>query len=115
MTHPAEGTLSGHSQRPKLRFRLTTIAPRKHKGAVDAEPFGKGKLDPEHGERLEQPGLGQVASIDGIEPHIRDELHNGLLALAVWASHEHNGPSLWVIGVLHIAVACGVEGLEQQG
>ena len=108
-------THSGHSQRPKLRFRRATIAPRKHKGAVDAKPFGKSELDPEHGKRLEQPGLGQVASIDGIEPHIRDELHNGLLALAVWASHEHDGPSLWVNGVLHIAEACSVKGLEQQG
>src|SRR5262249_41941216 len=25
-----------------------------------------------------------------------------------------SGPAFWVIGVLHIAVACGVEGLEQQ-
>ena len=38
---------------PGLGFRLAIIAPRKHKGAVDAEPFGKGELDPEHGKRLE--------------------------------------------------------------
>ena len=97
-----------------LGFWLATIAPRKHKGAVAAEPLGKGELDPEHGKRLEQPGLGQVAGIDRIEPHIRHELHNGLLALAVWAGHEHDGPTFWVNGVLHIAETRGVKGLEQQ-
>src|SRR5262249_56933835 len=105
-------THSGHSQRPKLGFRLAPIAPRKHKCAVDAEPLGKGELDPEHGKRLEQPGLRQVASIDRLEPHVCDELHNGLLALAVWASPEHDGPSLWVIGVRHIAVASAVKRLH---
>ena len=72
-------------------------------------------IDPDHGERLQQPRVLQRAGIDRFEPEHADQLHHHRFPPGVVTRHQHDWFHRIFGGAGHIARARGVEGLEHEG
>ena len=75
--------------RTAARARMFLSTPDQGKGPVATETALECKLDPQHGLRLQEPGIAQRPGVDNFKAERSDKFDDLRLFCHIVASHEH--------------------------